>query len=152
MMDSRSEVSAALPAAIAEVVGLALASADYSVGSRRCTSAREINAGLCEEFAYEVLNHLGWTDGQQADVIEYANLTGPVGCEVADEVFYLDTLTRFGIPLPAGITVDRLNEVGLGFVGTHVFIRCEGRFYDAECPSGVTSPFSLPFAERYLTN
>lgn len=114
--------------------------------------AYDVGSGSCEDFAEAVREALGSPPG--LDCIEYANLTGPIGCEECDNKFYPETLQAFGVKLPPDVDVDLLNKSGLGDSGTHIFIRWETPqgylWFDAESPQGVDSPFDLPFAQRYL--
>lgn len=114
--------------------------------------AYDVGSGLCEEFAESVLEKLGHPSN--VDAIEFANLTGKLGCKTCDEIFYSETLKRFGVKVPSNVTIDILNKSGLGSIGTHVFLRWKSpagyMYFDAEAPNGVDSPFLLPFSKRYL--
>ena len=107
----------------------------------------DINNGLCEDFANDVSKHLKTSRAIDCEVLGYENLTGTVSSGEADYIFYEETLSAFEIPLPNQLTVKLLNNSTLGEgCGGHIFIRIHDMFFDAECPNGVKSPFSLPFA------
>lgn len=51
-------------------------------------------------------------------------------------------------PLPDNVTEAQMNQhLETGY---HAFIEHKGKFFDAECVSGVTNLFDLPFYQRYL--
>lgn len=123
-------------------------------GEVKC--AYDVGSGACESFAEEVLVALD--RHPKLDAIEYANLTGTIPGDEwqrCNEIFDEDTFREFQVKVPPGISVSDLNASGLGRIGTHVFVRWsapDGHLYfDAETPQGVDSPFSLPFAQRYLS-
>ena len=55
-------------------------------------------------------------------------------------------LKKKGLALPKGATVDMLNKIGLD----HTMILYKGKYYDSECPDGVSSPFLLPLVAGNL--
>lgn len=118
----------------------------------RVECAYDVGSGECESFAEDVKEALGSPDG--LDAIDYAELTGAGEDGIANEIFDNETLARFGVKLPDGVSVEDLNNSTLGCGGTHIFLRWTAPggyvWFDAETPDGVDSPFSLPFAERYL--
>lgn len=126
------------------------------------TYAREINQGYCVEFAeeleerckgYEGLGNIntvsedvlrfdeGYTTGYEEGDTEAGQLPDSGWNRRAIEQVYHS-------PLPVGTTLAHLNA--FGETGYHVWVECNGKFYDAECPTGVTSIFELPFYERYM--
>ncbi len=66
--------------------------------------------------------------------------------QTEDEVYDAGQLAAWGYKLPDGVTIDSLNRVWL----SHCFIVYQGRFFDAECPEGVDTPFSLPLVLNAL--
>lgn len=124
---------------------------------RHVKTAYDVGSGACEDFAEDVREILlGQVrhNSEELEAIGYDNLTGRLEKGVADGKFYTDTLQHFGVKLPPGVTVDLLNKSELGEAGTHCFLRWKSPqgylYFDAEAPRGVDSPFSLPFAQRYL--
>jgi len=119
----------------------------------RVKHPRQIVTKSCSrQFAYDVLERLGRP--MDVSAIEYCNLTGLSGAGQEDELYYENTLSESGVKVPPGVTADLVNASGLGWFGTHTFLRWESpaglSFFDAEVPQGVDSPFSLPFAKRLL--
>jgi hypothetical protein len=116
------------------------------IASGEAPSYFEINNGLCEDFAEEVLSRLRAAHGRREDLFT-----------VGGENFYLcddserwdaDLLKRhWGIAPPEHFTWAMLDEVGFGH---HVWLTSGGRHFDAECPEGVDSFFELPLFRRYL--
>lgn len=62
------------------------------------------------------------------------------------ECFDAKWLDDHGYRLPEGITVDLLNK----HWWSHVFICFNGKYYDAEFPEGVDTPFALPLVLNNL--
>lgn len=117
---------------------------------------KEINNGHCVDFAEEV-EALALKEGLPAATVSedalkfgegyhtgYANEEG-----LPDTGWNLRALEEvYHSPLPEGITLEQLNkQVETGY---HVFVECEGRFYDAECLQGTENLFQLPFYKRYM--
>lgn len=93
----------------------------------------EINNGLCEEFAMEVIESMG---GYQKDLFE---LTSDNFTDDNDE-FKPEYLADYGdIDNPDPSEID---------MGSHVWIYYNGKHYDAECVEGVENLFDLPFYKR----
>lgn len=114
------------------------------LNSGEVTTYREINSGLCEEFALEALARV--TAGK-------ANLYEACGENFLDEEgdgWDFSLLKSFwGITPPKTTTRKILNAIPFG---GHVFIAdpVAKRFYDSECPEGVASFFDLPFYQRCI--
>jgi hypothetical protein len=100
----------------------------------------EINNGLCDEFAIMVVLQLG----------SPANLYDVEGgnFQTDDGGWDWPLLDKFwGIAPPEGLSAEEMDTID---VGGHVFVadHSERRFYDAECPEGVSSFFELPLYRR----
>ena len=107
----------------------------------------EINNGLCESFAVDVLDLLGHPKGI-LDLQNESFMCGDDGDPVGAEQWDARLLeTQWGVTPPAGLSWDDLN--GCDF-GHHVWLSYNGRHYDAECPEGVASPFELPIFARVI--
>lgn len=126
------------------------------------SSYKEINDGLCENFASDVVEYLATKLSQgvsiydHAEELEFTNFSGLSG-EENDQTFYEDTLRKFNIPLPEGVSIGDLNNAFLVGHGNHFFVEVQhgdGKrwFYDAECPEGVNSPFCLPLGMELIAN
>lgn len=95
----------------------------------------KVNCGLCEEFAYEVLERF-----------EHQHLAQVVYTEhFLDEDDNEIDWARLAIGAPDGLTIEEMADVRLG---GHCFLEMEGRWYDAECPDGVDSFLDLPIFRR----
>lgn len=113
----------------------------------------DIGSGLCDTFAMDVIQELGGY--QSSPVTEYGldnfALPGEDGHADPPYAYDLDVFAQFGITSPPeGWTWEELGEVDLS---GHVFLgpsKPPGKFYDAEAPEGVSTPFDLPFFQRYL--
>jgi hypothetical protein len=112
------------------------------------TGAYEINCGLCEEFAMSVIEKLGgYRDGLYE--LDFMNLMGSDD-DPDDEYFDTAWLEKSGYTLPDGVTVKALNRYEDIGGWSHVFIYCDGKYYDAECLQGVDTPFALPLVINNL--
>lgn len=121
-------------------------------------SPKEINNGHCVDYAEELVD-FATKQGLEASPISEDELKFGEGYATGYEAGEEDDLKEEGwnirgivetyhSPLPAGVTEELLNtQLETGY---HVFVECDGKFYDAECPSGVTNLFDLPFYARYL--
>jgi hypothetical protein len=98
---------------------------------------QEINNGNCEDFSKDIWAH--WP-GVTLHGVEDFQLNG---------LFDWDLLSNsyWKITVPAGRTIQSLNDANLG---GHLWIACQSKHYDAECPEGVDSFFDLPFFKRQL--
>lgn len=106
---------------------------DFSV-----KTAYDINCGLCEDFAGDVIRRMGgYTDSLFE--MDFMNLAGSDEDPSSDE-FDEGWLRKNGYELPDGVSAEALNQMG----PAHIFVYCDGRYYDAECPEGVDTPFALP--------
>jgi len=110
----------------------------------------EINNGLCEDFALEVIKQAR-TAGLSGDFTDLCN--EDLMCGLNGEVDESDVwdwpmlAEHWKASPPAGLTADDMNALHFG---SHVWVAHEGRHYDAECPDGVESPFDLPIFRRTI--
>lgn len=119
---------------------------DEYIASEEAPSYFEINNGLCEDFAEEVLSRLRAAHGRHEDLFTVGseNFFRPDDSERWDA----NLLKRhWGITPPEHFTWAMLDDVGFGY---HVWLTSGGRHFDAECPEGVDSFFELPLFRRYL--
>ena len=135
------------------------------VADGAASSFMEINAGLCGDFATELLGMLAsqaglslgdflgaWVHGV-TDFVKVDPGTG-FACDSGGP-FDRDLIGHHwkGVVPPEGLDWDDLDRLSsdAGFTaGTHVFLYADGLFYDAEAPDGVASFFDLPFFERVI--
>lgn len=106
----------------------------------------EINNGLCDDFAEEVarrLRKLASCD-QEVFTVEGANFY-----RSQDDELWDGRLLRnyWKMAPPPQFTWTILNRLHFG---THIWLVCEKRHYDAECPDGVDNFFDLPIFQRTL--
>lgn len=106
----------------------------------------EINNGLCDDFAEEVLSRLHAAHGRREDLFTVWNENF---FRIDDSYTWdADLLTRhWGIVPPEHFTWTMLDEVNFG---GHAWLTSGGRHFDAECPDGVDSFFELPLFRRCL--
>jgi hypothetical protein len=117
----------------------------------------EINNGMCEDFAQDVLKQLGWREHElPADsplqVVETANFQ----VEGDDFPRWDAKLLRryWSIKRPEGRTWLELNRIDYGqhtWLAAHTGATAWLHF-DAECVEGVSSFFELPLFRRYICN
>lgn len=106
----------------------------------------QINNGLCEDFAEELLRRLESEFGKSDTLFT-----------VAIENFYKsdhdtdwdDKLleTHWSIRPPDSLSWDALNKLNFG---SHIWLTFEKRHYDAECPEGVNNFLDLPIFRRTI--
>jgi hypothetical protein len=111
-----------------------------------------IGNGLCENFAYDVLQIVvgdDWmllegTDGRRWQTLDTDNLITPQSGD-----WDWDLLAA-----SYGTTVEQSSRAALNYIAAlgpaHIWIWFDGRHYDCEHPSGVSSHFDLCFFKRYL--
>ena len=98
----------------------------------------QINNGLCEEFA----SLIGIKFSEPSMLTEFWTES----LEDDEGLIDWEFLEKWGVSLPPhGLTKDELDDVRFG---GHCFLHLEGRWFDAECPEGATSPFELPIFRR----
>lgn len=110
----------------------------------------DIGNGHCENFAYDVLDQLrdygvdphalGDSSGVQVYAIE----------DFWEDDFYASTdrIRAAGETLPPNVPEEKLKQVLGG--ATHVWLKFQDRYYDAEAPEGVERFLELPFFARYI--
>lgn len=137
-------MSSTLPASVISAAVKALR-AEY-IAAGRAPSYFEINNGLCEDFAEELVKRLRAMHGRREDLFTVCN----------QNFFKTDDSENWDAALlkkhwtmapPEHFTWELLNTVDFGY---HVWLTSGGRHYDAECPEGVDSFFDLPLFRRYL--
>lgn len=112
---------------------------------KQAPSYYEINNGLCEEFALEIISLLNHPDDIQ-DVCGENFMRGEDGEEHENDVWDWKLLKKYwNIIPPKGLTEKEMDNIGFG---AHVFLTHKGKFYDSECPHGVDSFFDLPVYRR----
>lgn len=109
----------------------------------------DIGNGLCENFAFEVLNR--WVGPDWPEIEGEADWWSlDTGSLLADECWDWALLDRvYGIRPPEGVDPETLKKVARIGPG-HVWIYASGRHYDAESPMGVSSFFELNFFRRWI--
>lgn len=118
------------------------------IASGQAKSFYEINNGLCDDFADDVIALMG---GYKEDLTELGNenfMIGLDGDKCGDDVWDWKLLKKhWGITPPAGLAKSDVNNMGFG---GHVWIVSGQMHYDAECPDGVASFFDLPLFRRHI--
>lgn len=102
-------------------------------------SPKDINNGLCENFAQDVCKQ--WS-GVDLHGVEDFQCDGEFDWDLLGNSYW-------NIQSPKGFTTTAINNAGLS---GHVWIVFDKKHYDAECPDGVDSFFDLPYFQRQLHN
>lgn len=112
----------------------------------------DINNGLCIEFAEDVIELLGGIDSE-LDGVTQDSFT----CK-SDYKYFLrlgynwdsELLEkRLNIKPPDNITWEELRQLPFG---DHYWIMYKNKFFDAECPEGISNFFKLPIFDRLIKN
>lgn len=116
-----------------------------------CSTARsfyQINNGLCEDFAIDLIEVCGGPTDTLFE-LDGANFKLPSPLDGNPEGGWdwemLDSY--WNISAPSGFTPDQIDDISFG---NHIWVTRDKRHYDAECPDGVDSFFDLPLFRRYL--
>lgn len=106
------------------------------IGEGRVADARQVNNGLCEDFAVQV-RQSPWhvVNGLFAIKILHSEEFKRNGR------WDMAVLEHWGIELPKGLHA---------VTGEHTFLHFADLFFDSECPQGTPNFFDLPFFQRYL--
>lgn len=99
----------------------------------------QINNGLCEDFATDVCAQLG----NPKDI--YALCNENFMCDNNDMWDWGLLSTHWHIFPPQGLSAQETDDIEFG---GHMFLVHDQKFYDAECPQGVSSFFELPIFHR----
>lgn len=108
------------------------------IDSGMAKSYYRINCGLCEDFGLEVQRRL---EGVQSVREFYTE------CLQADDGGWDWKCLRneHKCTAPVGLSEDEVDNI---IMGGHMFLKCQDKWYDAECPDGADSPFDLPIFRR----
>lgn len=118
------------------------------IASGQAKSFYEINDGLCDDFAAEVIAMMGGYGESMSELSNENFMTGLDGDECGDDVWDWELLKKhWGITPPGGLTKSDVNAM---VFGGHVWIVSGQMHYDAECHDGVASFFDLPLFRRYI--
>lgn len=114
-----------------------------------CTTIKDINLGLCMDFAEEVVEKCG---GETSE-LRLLDTGLFYDDDVNGDHHYTNTIET----VDGGVwNKDALDEYGYppnpknDHVGIHQWIFHKGKHYDAEAPDGVDSPWKLPFFDRQI--
>lgn len=117
---------------------------EYNNKPHMVNNAYDINNGYCEEFAMTVIEKMGGYSDKLSEYDLY-NFAGTDKDPLSEE-FDAKWLKKNGYTLPKGVTVEALNKLSW----SHVIIKHNDKYYDAECSNGVNSPFALPLVINNL--
>lgn len=118
------------------ITNIILETVDIFINKYNLTNARDINNGLCVDFADEVSSV---DDSFEGISIDFFLVDGWNGCE--DDEWDEDMLSEYNLK-PVNIDFEKLVY--------HVFIYDGSKFYDSECIEGATSFLDLPIYKRIL--
>lgn len=124
---------------------------DRYISEGRAPSYYEINNGLCDDFASDVIAELPHMREHILDVANHSFMMGQDGDETENDIFDIELLKQHWPKVRPlhGLTWDDINSIDFGL---HVWMVYEGRHYDAECPHGVENFFSLPLFQVYIND
>jgi hypothetical protein len=131
------------PEALSRVI-MALAQQFIEKGLAR--NLYELNDGLCQDFAYAVVNEFGGEHGKLftvwAEELTEVDSDGDAAGEAWD-VKLIKKISPNSHPTH-GLTWEEASQE----IPSHCWIMFNGRSYDAECPNGTDNFFELPLIER----
>ena len=110
---------------------------------------REINQGLCVDFAEDILDISTRRFGDAIDSLEVVSedYLKCVDDKTDEEVWDIVALREeYHSHVPDGLTTQQLNANDTGY---HVWLEFQGLFFDSECHEGVKNLFDLPFYQRF---
>ncbi|AXK43814.1 hypothetical protein [Erythrobacter aureus] len=144
--------SAQSPAPADVIAGAIRYQLDAFIAEGDVTCADEVGDGLCEEFAYAVLDRIHETHPEMSKLIAIGETDAwwlPVG-DSSCEVFYADIprLRAENAPLPCELDDERLAHI-IGSA-THTWLIHDGRHYDATAPEGADHFLLMPFFANQL--
>lgn len=99
----------------------------------------QINNGLCEDFALDVIGELRVAGIEAQD---FCNENFQKGDGSWDWTLLAE---QWSAACPRGLLPREVDQLRFG---GHVWIEAQKRFYDSECPEGVSSLFELPLFRR----
>jgi hypothetical protein len=108
------------------------------IDSGLAESFYKINSGLCEDFGLEVQSKL---KGIQSVSEFYTECL-----QTEDGGWDWKCLrNKHQCGAPSGLSEAEVDNIRFG---GHMFLKYQGKWYDAECPDGADSPFDLPIFRR----
>lgn len=111
-------------------------------------NAKDINSGLCGDFADYIVGKYGKEYGlsftDSYDIYDYDTH------DIQDASPKYDNLDRNSELFKDLIALAEKSEA---YKAGHIFIYCESNksFYDSECPEGVLDPLKLPIFKRFVS-
>jgi hypothetical protein len=101
----------------------------------------QINNGLCEDFALDVIRELRAKGVEAQDFCNenFQDSNGAWDWALLKE--------GWSTGCPHGLLPREVDQLRFG---GHVWVEVGKRFYDSECPEGVSSLFELPIFRRYI--
>lgn len=114
--------------------------------SGQAVSIRDINNGLCVQFAEEIEHQIPESEACSNDfyMVELDDGWNGDGKDQWD----IELLNKANAFIPAPYTLDMVNKIR----GYHRWVEYEGKHYDAEAPEGVVNFFDLPIFKVWLQN
>lgn len=114
----------------------------------KAESFYQINNGLCEDFAADVISLMGgYTEGFQ-ELCNESFMVGEDGDPCENDMWDWPLLKKYwAIESPCELNAVDMENINFG---GHTWITQGRRHYDAECPEGVESFFDLPIFRRYI--
>lgn len=124
--------------------------ADEYVADGSVACLYDIGNGHCENFAYDVLDQLRDYGVDPHAMSDSSGVQVYATEDFWEDDFYVSTdrIRAAGETLPPNVPDEKLKQVLGG--ATHVWLKFQDRYYDAEAPEGVERFLELPFFARYI--
>lgn len=144
-----------------QIHDIVVALTDEYIAAGHAKTAKDINAGLCESFAIDLLQRveqeIGICNGQDIGIANFLAEDPATGLASEGGPFDRSLIAEHwpGFLPPEGFDwedMDRLSHDANFDAGTHVWAYVNGLHFDAEMPDGVLSPFDLPFFQRVIAS
>ncbi len=112
------------------------------------TPLNEIGNGLCENFAFDVLEQ--WV-GESWGCEEGGGFRSLWTDQLfkAEGEFDLDMISKYWGGMPEDLEADIITILGW-YEPSHMWITTDGKHFDAETPEGVEKFVELPFFQRWI--
>jgi len=121
----------------------------------KCETAWDINNGLCDEFASELLDLLGGeTDDQFAltnDMFIQLSYDEAVELWEGEEIIKTENGSGWSSKMLLWHTTPPVKDIRkVDDLPSHTWVSINKKYYDAECSEGVNTPWELPIFQKFF--
>jgi len=122
----------------------------------KCESAYDINNGLCCEFAEELINILFGEETDDHYILStdmfvqdsYEDLVDLWG---ADDLLRTEGGGAWSKKMLSIHTTPPVKDIRkIEYLNHHEWVCIDKKYYDAECPEGVNTPWDLPIFQKFF--